>query len=145
MASTPGSKQRTTKRNSGRRGNAVVEFGLSFLLFLGLVVSLFEFSRLAWTYTAVHYASREASRFATVRGKTNPTTTTEILGVARARAIGLDPALLTMVTNYNPATVARGRLITVRLNYPFNFAFAALAPETGIPLQSTSLVVVASK
>jgi Flp pilus assembly protein TadG len=145
MATIPRSEQRTTNSNSGRRGNAVVEFSLSFLLFLGLVVSLFEFSRLAWTYTAVHYASRQASRFTTVRSSTNPTTTTEILGVARSHAIGLDPALLTMVTNYNPATVARGSLITVRLNYPFNFAFAALAPQTGIPLQSTSLVVVASK
>jgi Flp pilus assembly protein TadG len=145
MATTPRSNRKTKPRNGARAGNAAVEFSLVFLLFLGLVVSLFEFARLAWTYTAVHYASREASRFATIRSSVNPTTSAEILGVARARAIGLDPAQLTMVTNYNPATVGRGSLITVRLNYPFNFAFGALVPQSTIPLQSTSLVVVASR
>ena len=145
MTITPRSMQPAATRNRGRRGHAVVEFGLAFVLFLGLVVNLFDFGRLAWTYTAVHYASRQASRFTTVRGKTNPTSSSEILGVARTHAIGIDPALLTMVTNYNPATVSRGRLITVRLNYPFNFAFGALVPQSTIPLQSTSMVVIASR
>jgi len=131
-------------RNRGRRGHAVVEFGLAFILFLGLVVSLFDFGRLAWTYTAVHFASRQASRFATVRSATNPTSSTELLGVARRNAIGLDPAKLTMVTNYNAATVGRGTLVTLRLSYPFNFAFGALVPQSTIPLQSTSMIIIAT-
>ena len=131
-------------RNRGRRGSTMVEFALAFLIFIGLVVSLFEFGRLAWTYTAVHYASRQASRFATVRSRKNPTSTTELLDVARKHAIGLDPTHLTMVTDYNSASVARGSLVTVRLNYPFNFIFGALVPQSQIPLRSTSLVVVAS-
>jgi len=49
--------------NRGRRGSTMVEFALAFLVFLGLLVSLFKFGGLAWTYTAVHYASRQASRF----------------------------------------------------------------------------------
>lgn len=132
-------------RNHSRRGAAMVEFALSFMLFLGLVVSLFEFGRLAWTYTAVHFASRQASRLATISGKSNPTTSAEMLAVAKKFAIGLDPANLTMVTNYNPATVRRGSLVTVRLNYPFDFAFTPIVPSSQIPLRSTSMVVVASR
>jgi Flp pilus assembly protein TadG len=123
----------------------MVEFSLAFIIFLVLVVSLFEFGRLAWTYTAVHFASRQASRLATVRSKTNPTTSGEMLAVAKQFAIGLDPAQLTMVTNYNPATVRRGSLVTVRLTYPFNFAFGGLVPQSQIPLRSTSMVVVANR
>lgn len=144
MTTTTLSPQRTGTRNRGRRGAAVVEFGLAFILFLTLVVSLFDFGRLAWTYTAVHYASRQAARFTTVRSKGNPTSSNEILGVAQTHAIGLDPSGLTIVTNYNPATVKRGSLITVRLNYPFKFAFGLL-PQSTIPLQSTSMVVIASR
>ena len=135
----------THRRNRGRRGAAMVEFALAFFIFLGLVVSLFEFGRLAWTYTAVHFASRQASRLATVRSKTNPTSAADMLIVAKKFAIGLDPSQLTMVTNYNPATVKRGSLVTVRLNYPFNFAFGGLVPQSQIPLRSTSMVVVANR
>ena len=143
MSTTPRSSRSVAERNRGRRGQTVVEFALAFLLFLALVLSLFEFGRLAWTYTAVHYASRQASRFATVRSKTNPTSSTEILAVAREHAIGLDPSKLTMVTNYRSSTVRRGSLVTVRLNYPFDFVFGALLPQSQIPLRSTSLVVIA--
>ncbi|MDA1312810.1 MAG: pilus assembly protein [Acidobacteria bacterium] len=145
MKITPRSSQRAATRNRGRRGNAIVEFAFAFVLFLTLVVSLFDFGRLAWTYTAVHYASRQASRYATVHSAIDPTSSGELLTIARTHAIGLDPALLTITTNYNPATVKRGSLLTVRLNYPFNFAFGALVPQSTIPLQSTSMVVVASR
>ncbi len=38
------------RRGSGQRGAQMVEFALGFLIFLVLVVGIFEGGRLVWTY-----------------------------------------------------------------------------------------------
>ena len=46
-----------------RKGQGLVEFALAFPVFLLIVLGIFEFGRLMFTYSTVFTASREAARF----------------------------------------------------------------------------------
>ena len=46
-----------------RKGQGIVEFALAFPVFLLIVLGIFEFGRLMFTYATVFTASREAARF----------------------------------------------------------------------------------
>ena len=47
----------------GQRAQGLVEFALAFPVFLLIVLGIFEFGRLMFTYATVFTASREAARF----------------------------------------------------------------------------------
>ena len=66
---------------SRRRGAAIVEFSLAFMLFLVIMVTLMEFGRAMWTYTTICHAARQGARFAMTRGSLNPTTKTDVENV----------------------------------------------------------------
>lgn len=46
-----------------RKGQGIVEFALAFPVFLLIVLGIFEFGRLMFTYATVFTASREAARY----------------------------------------------------------------------------------
>ena len=46
-----------------KKGQGIVEFALAFPVFLLIVLGIFEFGRLFFTYATVFTASREAARF----------------------------------------------------------------------------------
>ena len=52
------------RRLGSRRGNAFVEFSLCFMLFLTLLVAMFEFSWLLFVKATFHHAVRESVRAA---------------------------------------------------------------------------------
>jgi len=55
----------TVKKHGFRskKGQGIVEFALAFPVFLLIVLGIFEFGRLMFTYATVFTASREAARF----------------------------------------------------------------------------------
>jgi Flp pilus assembly protein TadG len=50
-----------------RRGATLVEFALSFLLFVVMLVGLVEASRMVWAYTTLANAARRGARFVLVQ------------------------------------------------------------------------------
>jgi hypothetical protein len=56
------------RRLGSRRGNAFVEFSLCFMLFLTMLVAMFEFSWLLFVKSTLHHGVREAVR-AAITGK----------------------------------------------------------------------------
>lgn len=139
-AASPVSRGRGKPGAVRRRGAAVIEFALVFILFLSLVIVLFEGARAIWTYTSLMHASREATRFATTKGKGNPTDAAAILAVARANAVGLPAASVTILTNYT-ATLNRDDQFAVRVLHPYRFLFLFAHTTT---MRSTTVGVIST-
>jgi len=59
-------------RMDRRKGAAIIEFSLVFLLLLFMVAGVFEVGRVIWTYNSLTHAAKQASRYAMVHGSKNP-------------------------------------------------------------------------
>ncbi len=138
--------ERPTRRG-GRSGATVVEFALSFILFLTCVAGAFEFSRAMWTSATLGHAAKETARFLASHGGLNPATATQIQTIANRNTVGLATQSLQVSTvwldpvtgsakHMDPAAAARGEQVEVRLTYPFPWILAKLV---GVSESSTSM------
>lgn len=127
-----------------RRGAVIVEFALTFIIFLLLVFFLLDFSRAIWMYTTLAHATRQGARFAMAHGSLHPTTAAEVEAVVAANAVGLDSNLITVTTTWVPSN-QRGGVVSVHVAYPFTFAAAgAILGSTTMELRSRSQMVIAN-
>lgn len=79
------------KQGSGsKRGQGLVEFALAFPVFLLIILGIFEFGRLMFTYSTVFTASREAARFGA--------TVTNAIDCAGMEAAAVNVAIFTDVS-----------------------------------------------
>lgn len=114
--------KRNQFRGKGERGATMVEFALSFLLFLALVVGIFEGGRLVWTYETLAHAARQGARFAIVHGERNPLADDNpIRDAVRAQAVGLPSNDVAVNTVWSDATKKGGSVVTVSATYPISF------------------------
>lgn len=137
--------QRNSQRGHGERGAQMVEFALGFLLFLMLVVGIFEGGRLVWTYTTLSHAARQGSRLAIVHGERNPLKDdSAITAAVRAQAVGLPAADVTVNTVWDDPNKKGGSVVTVSASYPINFIAAPLVfGRSGLNLTARSRATVA--
>lgn len=121
-----------TKRPRGRRGQSLVEFSLSFVVFFLLVIGLFEFGRVSWARFTLQHAAKEGSRFAMMHGSKNPIpgdpvdgesqTEIAIKNLVKSQAIGLTKSELQISVTYTPDNKP-GSSVEVNVAYPFNMVF----------------------
>ena len=81
-------------RSSRRRGAALVEFTLCFLVFFMMTaIGTLDLGRAIWAYNIVAHASHEAVRYAIVRGKNSLSTATkpDIKAFVEKRTFLLEP------------------------------------------------------
>ena len=111
------------KRNS-RRGSTMIEFSLSFVGFVLLLIALVEIGRAVWTLSSLNQATLAAVRFATVHGSGNPIlnngddeTALAIEQLVQQQSIGLKGDLVEVVTEYAPNNDPGG-LVIVTAAYP---------------------------
>ena len=137
--------EKNGNRGDGRRGAQMVEFALSFLLFLVLVVGIFEGGRLVWTYTTLSHAVRQGSRLAVVHGERNPFSDDDpIRDAVRAQAVGLPSNELTVNTVWSDADKKGGSVVTVSASYPISFIASPLVfGSNGLSLTARSQATVA--
>lgn len=152
--SFPGAGQHT-RRGTGRgarRGSALVEFALFFMLYLTLLLGLLELGRLVWTVATLSHAAREGARYATVHGSGNPDTDDQgqtitaesITSVVKGRAIGLDKQLIEVESLWDPDD-SRGSLVRVQVEYSFQPLFSPILPSAaGLTLRTECLKVIAN-
>ena len=76
------------QRSSPRRGATLVEFALSFVLFLMLMMAILEGAVMLWTYSTLAHATRQAGRYAMVHGARNPVTDKAVQDRVAANALG---------------------------------------------------------
>ncbi len=136
---------RIGRRGDGRRGAQMVEFALTFMIFLMLVLGVFEGARLVWTYTTLSHAARQGSLLAIVHGERNPLSDdSAITAAVRAQAIGLPANDVTVNTVWADANKGGGSIVTVTASYPITFVAAPLVfGSNGINLTATSQATVA--
>ena len=101
----------------------MVEFALSFLLFITVSLVLFEMARAMWIYTTLSHAARQGARFAIVNGANAPTpaTAATILAVVQRNSIGLVASDVTIDVVWEDPAQDGGEFVRVRANYPFRF------------------------
>ena len=56
--------------NTGKKGQAMVEFAIAIPIVMILVLAIFDFGRLIFVYTSISAASREAARYGAGVGST---------------------------------------------------------------------------
>jgi Flp pilus assembly protein TadG len=133
------------QRGNGKRGAQMVEFALGFLIFLVLVVGIFEGGRLVWTYETLAHAARQGARMAIVHGERNPLSDDDpIRDAVRAQAVGLPSNDVAVNTVWSDANKKGGSVVTVSATYPINFFASPLVfGRNGMSLTARSQATVA--
>ena len=65
MSKTP------VRKRQGERGNTMIEFGLSFVLFFCIILGVLDVARGIYTYSFLEGAAKEGSRYAMVHGSSS--------------------------------------------------------------------------
>ena len=142
-------------RSSRRRGAALVEFTLCFLVFFMMTaIGTMDLGRAVWAYNIVAHASHEAVRYAIVRGKDslNHVHAAEIKTFVEARTFLLESmGGVTVTTTWDPRDVidgtandnARGSTVRVRVEHTFTPLFVTFLGSE-IPLASTAEMIIAN-
>lgn len=115
------------RTQSGRAGQSMVEFALSFSLILMLIMGIFEIGRSVWSYTTVAYAARQGARYAIVRSALGASgaDSTAIDDAVKSNAIGLNPDQLSIVKTWTPDN-SRGSQFEITVRYPVNLLGSSL-------------------
>ncbi len=124
-----------------RRGNATMEFGLVFTIFLLMVVGLTELGRGVWTFNTIAHATRQGARYAQARGRFYTEAQTqiadEVKDKVRNAAVGLNREQVDVTTTW-PSGITRGGFVVVQASYPFGLVTGSLI------LQQSSIQMKAS-
>lgn len=141
----------TLGRKKRQGGMAIVEFALSFVVFIVIVMTLLEFGRMMWVYSTLAHVTRQTGRISAVRGSLRPISHAQIHDVVEAQAPphGLDGQIMGVYSTWNdnpaPATIKRGDFLEITLTYPFQFVTGQLvAPNSNVQLSSTTRMVVSN-
>ncbi len=113
-------------RKDGRRGATAVEFALSFMLFLAMLIGVIEAGRAAWSFATLSHAARQAARYASVHGKASPVPDADITTLVKDAALGLDESLISVATVWEDPAKTPGSKVEVQVDYTFNVLAAPL-------------------
>lgn len=139
-----GAKAGRRRRDDTRKGATMVEFSLSFLLFVIIMVGLVEASRMVWAYTTLAHAARRGARYVMVHNGRNPAADSDVEAVVKTFTIGLNDNDVTVTPSYEDAGRSGGTTATVAVSYPFNFIASPLIfHEDGLTLTATSKTTLA--
>ena len=117
------------------RGVSAVEFALLAPVFMGLVIGVIEFGRVAYTQGVVSFAAEEATRYAVVNYSISET---EVRNLAEACLLGIDPDRIDAIIVTGPVDpVDNTRTISVEVSYNFEFLLPYL-PAGTIPIVGRS-------
>ena len=108
-------KQQAVKR---QKGQDLVEYALALPIMLLFLMVILDLGRVVYVYSALHNSVRDGARF----GIINPTDAFGIETVVRTRAVGLDPAELTVF-------VVQPDLQTIQVRATYQFT--AVTPIVG--------------
>lgn len=125
----------TSLKRSKRRGATMVEFSLTFILFLFLILVTFEGGRAIWSFVTLTHAAREGARFAMVHGAANPLADSDIETRVKNQVPGLDKSNITVTTTWADADKTPGTGLAVRVAYNHPMAFTTmLGWQSSLPL-----------
>ncbi len=126
----------------------MVEFALSIILLMTLLLGIIDFCRALYAYHFVSNAAREGSRYAMVRGAdcsgwatACPASAADIQSYVRSISPqGINPNGVTVTTAWTPNNTP-GSLVKVNVQYNFSFDLPLL-PSAAIHMASDSQMVI---
>lgn len=116
-----------------RRGTSAVEFAFAMPVLIMLLMGVFEFGRLFWTWTTIQYAAEQTGRFAMSKPTATPGELTTYL---RTKLPGVSSAAVDI--NVSPETVDGVNYMVIVTR--FNFSFLSLFPISPVDLEGRSRV-----
>lgn len=136
-----------------RRGNAMVEFALVFMLFFMVMLTITELGRGMWVYSTIATATRRAGDYLMVSGTLRNGTVAEVNTIIDNYCLGLELDDIAVTVQWNPdsdspftdpTAVSRNDIAEVRVTYPFQLLAGPLFPMSQMQFTSTTRVVVAN-
>ena len=133
-------------RRRGRhpeRGDSLVEFAVSVVLFLTTIFGTMEFGLGVWQYNMLSNLAQEGARWAAVRGSTagSPADAAAVRAFVESRSLGL--ALTAVTTTWPDAgDNAPGKRVQVVVQKDFT-PLTLLLPHTTLPLSSRAQMIIA--
>lgn len=126
-----------------RRGVAAVEFALIAPALFLLTVGIIDVGRMMWMASTLDHAAREGARYATAHGAQSavPTSTAEVQAFVLNRAIGANPANLSVSVNWSPNSNPGGT-VTITLGYQYNSLLVGFITGDPITFQSVSTLSI---
>jgi Flp pilus assembly protein TadG len=126
-----------------RRGNSLMQFAFIAPVFFTVMFGTIDFGRAMWLSSTLKHIATEGSRYAAVRGANNPTpaSANDVRAFVRNRAVGLDPATLTIDVTWTPDNTS-GSTVTVQVQYPFEYLMIGFLPLSPINMDFASTMVV---
>ncbi|MEZ5364956.1 MAG: pilus assembly protein [Bryobacterales bacterium] len=125
----------------------MVEFALTFTLFLVVAIGIFEFSRLIWSTAVLSHAAKEGARYAMMHGSHNPTKaggtpTADVKTIVDANAIGIPSEAVDVSVTWTPNNEP-GSSVQVDVKYNFRFiASALISTPSQLELERHSQMIV---
>ena len=110
------------EKKRGERGNYIVEFGLSFVLFFCMILGVLDVSRGIYTYSFMAGAAKEGSRYAMVHGSSSGSKATSgaVQTVVQNWMTGVvNPTNATVTTTWSPTSENPGSVVSVSVQYTF--------------------------
>ena len=132
----------------GECGSGLVEYALIVILFMTMLLGIADFSRALYAYHFVSSQAREATRYAIVRGcaPTTPECPSQALPLdirnfVKNVPLGIDASKVTVPDPIWTPDHKRGSVVSVEVDYAFNFIFPFVSTAT-LNMKSTSQMVV---
>ena len=122
-----------------RRGVAALEFALIAPALFLLPVGIIDVGRMMWTASTLDHVAREGARYATVHGaqSVQPTSVAEVQAFVVDRAIGVDPANMSVAVDWSPDS-NQGGTVTITVGYQYNSLLIGFITSDPINFQSVS-------
>lgn len=147
-----------SKHTLRERGATLVELALALTLLLVFVFGTLDFSQAAYTYHFVSEVTREATRYAMVRGSAcRSLPDCNVSGsqvgdyVKTLVPAGIDPSGVTVTTTWLDSGSGQcpagdlhgpGCAVNVKVTYTYRFNFPLISRLTSIDMSSTSQMVI---
>lgn len=143
MTNVSSISSKTLPRGDRRRGQSMVEFSLVFIIFMMLIVGLFELGRAVWIYETVAHAARQGTRYAMVHGNAGSPDNDALIASVKSQAVGLSDDVIQVTPNWEGGGIV-GTFVSVQVSYPFVPAVGGilLGGTQGFNIASTSRMVV---
>lgn len=130
-------------------GSGLVEYAVITILFMTMLLGIADFSRALYAYHFVSSQAREAARYAMVRGCSTtsthcptPASASDIQTFVKNVPLGIDPSKVTVPTPTWTPDHKPGSVVSVEVDYAFNFIFPFVSTST-LNFKSTSQMVIA--
>ena len=121
-------------------GQAMVEFALTFTIFIFMVLLILDFGRAIWYSNAISNAAREGARHAIVRTRAD----SEVVAYVRDRSAGV-PLTAAHITIAPAASRIARQPVTVSISYrfePVTPMISNLLPGGAVQLSASSSMLV---